>query len=288
MRANRSILSNNRRAFTLVEMLVAIAISIVITLGLYAVFNQIQTAFQKTIAQVDVLEGGRATMDLVGSELEELGASGVSQAPNLFSLTEPQIVSRGDRRRVFRDFFFLTRQGSRWRGIGYWIKGGDDGVGTLQRFVPPNTEIRTLQSRAPINQMIQAFNSAGRRERSHPVIDGVIHFNIVPLDSEGIPWFDRINQEQNARTQEPVQIMMRPSADSPQDPLFAFYNKAIPAYVDLELAILEKQALEQFREMPNPTTKQEFLKRQTGKIHVFRERIPIRTAPTRIADNDGE
>ena len=136
--------------------------------------------------------------------------------------------------------------------------------------------------------MIQAFNSALRLERSHRVIEGVIHFDIVPLDSHGVRWFDRVGGDRTAQGEEPVQITMRPSSQSSEEPVFAFFNETIPAFVDLELAVLEKEALEQFRSMPNPQTRQEFLKRQTGKIHVFRERIPIRTAPTRTAQNDGE
>ena len=62
-------------------------------------------------------------------------------------------------------------------------------------------------------------------------------------------------------------------------------ENSLPSYLDVELAILEPQALEQLRSLPYvPTLSQDeqpavkFLKRQLTKIHIFRQRIPIRNA----------
>ena len=59
-----------------------------------------------------------------------------------------------------------------------------------------------------------------------------------------------------------------------------FMSNALPAYVELELGMLEPEALRQFYTMiedenPNATN---FLSRQIAKVHLFRQRIPIRTA----------
>jgi hypothetical protein len=61
---------------------------------------------------------------------------------------------------------------------------------------------------------------------------------------------------------------------------YAFKSNALPAYVDLELAMLEPDALKQFNLMlqdQNPAATN-YLSRQINKVHLYRERIPIRTA----------
>ena len=59
-----------------------------------------------------------------------------------------------------------------------------------------------------------------------------------------------------------------------------FWSNAVPAYVELELGILEPETMRQYYTMlrdenPNATT---FLSRQIAKVHLYRRRIPIRTA----------
>src|SRR5205807_126156 len=58
-------------AFSLIEILVVVALLTVIILGLLAMFHQVQKAFRESMTQVDVLEAGRATLDKLGRELSE-------------------------------------------------------------------------------------------------------------------------------------------------------------------------------------------------------------------------
>ena len=55
--------------------MVAVSLLAVIIVGLLAMFYQTQRAFRSGIAQVDVLEGGRATLDLISRELQEMTAA---------------------------------------------------------------------------------------------------------------------------------------------------------------------------------------------------------------------
>src|SRR5438552_7914811 len=61
--------------FSLIEVMVAVSLLAVIIVGLLAMFYQTQRAFRSGIAQVDVLEGGRATLDLISRELQEMTAA---------------------------------------------------------------------------------------------------------------------------------------------------------------------------------------------------------------------
>ena len=40
-----------------------------------AVFNSTQTAFRASVTQTDVLEGGRAAMDMIAGDLREMAPS---------------------------------------------------------------------------------------------------------------------------------------------------------------------------------------------------------------------
>ena len=52
----------------------------------------------------------------------------------------------------------------------------------------------------------------------------------------------------------------------------------MPSFVDLELAILEPRALERYRAIVNPGKAAEYLTNAADKVHIFRQRIPIRTS----------
>jgi hypothetical protein len=49
----------------------------------------------------------------------------------------------------------------------------------------------------------------------------------------------------------------------------------VPAAVEIELGFLESRTLERAKSIPNITTRREFLERQAGRVHLFRQRIPI-------------
>ena len=59
----------HRRAFTIVELLVAISILTLIVFVLYGLFDQVQKALRSNVAQIDVHEGGRAGMELMSRVL---------------------------------------------------------------------------------------------------------------------------------------------------------------------------------------------------------------------------
>src|SRR5437763_9400552 len=72
------------RAFTIVELLVAISVLTLIVLVLYGLFDQVQKALRGNVVQVDVLEGGRAAMQLLSREMEQMQAANVPVGTNLY------------------------------------------------------------------------------------------------------------------------------------------------------------------------------------------------------------
>src|ERR1051325_4139527 len=69
-------------AFSLLEIMVAVSLLAVIIVGLLAMFYQVQRAFRAGTAQADVMEGGRATMNLLTRDLQEMAATDVEFTTN--------------------------------------------------------------------------------------------------------------------------------------------------------------------------------------------------------------
>lgn len=57
-----------------------------------------------------------------------------------------------------------------------------------------------------------------------------------------------------------------------------FLESALPSYVEVELGLLEPQAMEVLNAIPNPDAQRLYLLRNSGRVHLFRKRIPIQMA----------
>src|SRR4051794_33142518 len=63
-------------AFSLVEVMVAVGLLAFIIVGLLAMFYQTQRAFRSSATQTDVLEAGRAAMQIIRQDLQDMHAAG--------------------------------------------------------------------------------------------------------------------------------------------------------------------------------------------------------------------
>ena len=115
-------------------MVVMVLLSLIV-LALMAVFNSTQTAFRAGVTQTDVLEGGRATMDLMASDLRNmapsLGAS--SGAVNFYANANVGICrwcrpigqrERSQRTNALEKIFILSRNNAtdrHWTATGYMV-----------------------------------------------------------------------------------------------------------------------------------------------------------------------
>src|SRR5437867_132839 len=59
-------------AFSLIEIMVTVALLSFIVLGLLAMFTQTKRAFTSSMTQTDVMESGRAVIEMIARELEQL------------------------------------------------------------------------------------------------------------------------------------------------------------------------------------------------------------------------
>ena len=107
------------RAFTLIEVLVVVALLSVIILGLVTMFSQTQRAYTLGMTQVDVLEGGRAVTELITREALQIKPSQVITSVNffvqipLYTTLKQNLEANtpaANRINVFEDLYYLTEE----------------------------------------------------------------------------------------------------------------------------------------------------------------------------------
>ena len=268
-----------QRAFSLIEMMVAVSLMLVIIIGLFAMFSQAQRALKAGTTQVDIMEPGRATMEMATRDLQELTACKATNVVNFqtANLTFanplrqqlPGPASRvNERVNELDELFFLTRYNDQWNGVGFRVDNTNDGVGTLYRFV-------ATTNYASVGKLWQFFintpvhlRDGSVTNKFHRVLDGVVHFRVFPYRSNGEFYLPRDYDVVN----DPRNILVANDGR-----FFTFFNERTPAYVEVELGLLEPGVYEQFKVQP-AALKRKFLESKAGQVHLFRQRIPIRTA----------
>lgn len=305
--------AGNPVAFTLVEIIIVVALLSFIILGLMAMFGQTQRAFRLGMTQNDVLESGRLTSDLIFRELEQVTPSYLPAMgllpnnsfirpiqPNFYAsllpfppLVQPLPGSSSPRTNLLEDLFFLIRQNQEWIGIGYFVRtnnpvtgalgwplvGGPTataGAGTLYRF---QTNAPPLSGRTPA-QMYAEFSAATFNEsRASKIMDGVLHFRVRAYNTNGFCIVSNSNVSASG-TQTNTAILLSDYSNLNVAPgevsQYIFYSNAVPASVELEIGVLEDRAWERYQSL-DPASQYRYLVNQAGSVHLFRQRVAIRS-----------
>ena len=298
-------------AFTLIEIMITVALLSLIVLGLLAMFNQTQRAFRTSMTQSDVLEAGRSTMDMLSRELAQMAPS---QAPDTivnsawyratnffvepntfftpFKQALPGMPSTVHRDNYIQRLFFVSRLNQDWLGTGYEVLPEDPNgiVGSLYRFYRTNTPRVGLLSlsgnflgvsRAALATIGQPVTNMSR------IADGVVHFRVKAYARNGFLIVTNALLGTNAFTVNPN---VRPplleytnawntiacaSPAMPDQSAAYFMSNALPAFVDVELGILEPQILQRYRSIPVASARMQYLSNHVAQVHLFRQRIAI-------------
>lgn len=297
-----------RRAFSLIEVMVAVSLLAFIIVGLLAMFFQVQRAFRAGTAQADIMEGGRATMGLIVRDLQEMTACRLIDIANcvikpsirkdgapLDATVNPtyQDIPTGSRRtNWFQDLNFMSRVNDKWMATSYRVVFGENGVGTLYRLMEETNRMTLFEqnsnalwnvnflSTAPYGVTVPGYGTVSNYY--HRLVDGVVSFDVRAFDTNGLAFPD-INVPSD-----PVNPNTWRNPDIRVDNavgFFGFSNSELPAYVDIELAILEPSTLAKFRGREDISQAQalEYLQRQIGRTHVFRQRIAVRPSATQVS-----
>lgn len=279
-------------AFTVLELLLAVTLTSLVVFALYSMFNQTQRALKGNVNQVDVMEGGRATTELMAREMEQMAPSYLAGCTNLIVRIVPntrqvvQTLPAGTNRlaelrtNILQEAFFITRSNNYWIGIGYKVFEPTNGTptrgaGALHRFAVATNHARLDGPRLYHDVMLSGVQPrTGEDTNFVRVVDGVIHIRITAYDASG----RELTPDMKDPPNDPNISLLRDRENKTQT-AYIFQNYALPAYVDLELGVLAPSTLEQFKSIPNPNAAREYLIDQAGSVSLFHQRIPIRTAP---------
>ena len=282
------------RAFTLVEVLVVVVLMSFIILALMAVFNSTQSAFRSSITQTDVLEGGRAAMGLMKSDLESMSPSfGVSNSAVNFSTVvvtgtnTPLVQSLAGsgylRTNVLEEFFILTRQNTTWTGVGYLVDlTSTNYLNPLYRFsistnvaADPRVLFNIFLTNLPAYTGVSI--SPANPSMSH-LMDGVVHLTVRAYDPNGywmtnLPtyYYDPVFGQMTNDLSKNVWF----SGPAWGEVGFYMYSNTLPASVEIQLGMLEDRTLQRAQSISG-LTQSNYLAQHAGQVHLFRQRIPIR------------
>ncbi|MDH7501822.1 MAG: hypothetical protein QHJ82_03790 [Verrucomicrobiota bacterium] len=269
------------------ELLLAVSISVVIIGALYTVFHHTQRALLSSVTQVDVLESGRQAMDIITRDLSQISASDIAGATNLLCFQSPAykpvrqvLVGGAVRTNILHELYFLSRFNRDWTQIGYRVLFASNGVGTLARL---SYATNFYNRRPDSNMLAQVARIVIDQQPTNylTLAEGVIHFHVQAYDDMGLlmSW-DTTNRFTNKwmypRLLLGTNVFLWKDRE-PTETRFAFLSNALPAYLELEVGILEPRARDQFQAFAAGSVMAErFISNRAGQVHLFRQRIPLR------------
>ncbi len=296
------------RAFTLVEILVVLALLGLIVFALMAVFAATQRAFRASLTQTDTLEGGRAVMDLITSDLQAMTPGNgqtnfnVSQyapvnfyvAPKTFAvlpsgppspLYQNLIGSSGSppaqRTNVLEDIFILSKGNingvTSWIGTGYSVNTNlaDGTLYPLYRFYMTTNDSAGASGLATIFNQFAGFQYTNNGVWSH-LMDGVVNLTARTYDTNGV-WMT--NGYLNPLVTHIKFVRFAPAgfpfgSINTIEPYCAFYSNALPASVQIELGTIEDRVLAHAEGLSG-IGQSNYLSGASAQTHLFRQRIWI-------------
>jgi len=301
----------SKAAFSVAELMLAVAIMGIIVYALYSLFNQTQKALRASYNQVDVLEGGRAAMEVLTREIEQLSAfdpvNGTNFWVSLMPASVPAVVQNDYagtplRTNILEQVFFLSRANKHWVGSAFRVFEATNGIGLLQRY-STNIHASFFSSNTMVNHFLAATPSDPATPSAfyHRLADGVIHLRVKTYDAAGRPWdyalTNYVYPNTNVGGVRYFWVNASPTNDPPNvilrqrntrtvenktvyDTEALFLSNALPGYVEIELGLLEEETLKQFNAIRQGPVQvaNNFLRDNAGKVHLFRKRIPIRMA----------
>jgi len=221
------------------------------------------------------------------------------------------------RTNYLHNIFFYNNKTNAWQGIGYRVINVTNGVGSLQRFETNQFGFKPISNRlafAFINETrtnltyhhvadgvihltFVPYDSQGRR-LGWDTTNGLSSLNtggefsnykiarrrsdgaLITGQSDVASGFNAGTNSVNMTTVELTEGYPQLDRNQQYTGTFNFRSNALPSYIEMELGMLEPETMEQFYTMladnnPNATN---FLARQITKVHLFRQRIPIRAA----------
>jgi prepilin-type N-terminal cleavage/methylation domain-containing protein len=248
-----------RKAFTMVELMVAVTIALAIILMLYSIFDKVQTVFVVGQNRALAMDEGRSAMDMLVGDLKLISGAGEGAwIEDGRLIARPKVnfqwdrnSSRGkiipppdlnvDENKTLHQHIcrFLTHD-SAWRMVYYGFNSRkhwalplkDSPVGSLWVYRSGESVGAEIHKELILHEQLQGMdrqslvnNPAGLDEpvAFAKLIDGVIHFKIRTVEENEVPGVFRIHAVSDTR----------------------FSGLNYPSFIEVELAVLDKKLLKE-------------------------------------------
>jgi hypothetical protein len=185
------------------------------------------------------------------------------------------------RTNLVENLFFTSRYNQTWSGIGYYVRtnpsfyGYVGQVGTLYRF----------ETNVPISQMggdnsllpYQTYLNATNPLNISKILDGVVEFRVRCYDRNGL-LLTNGSPSISSNSWWTITNTTAIALPYPQDEVafYGFSNNLVPAYVEVQVGVLEPAILKRMRSIPDPLAQSNYLANHAGNVQLFRQRVAIR------------
>jgi hypothetical protein len=174
----------------------------------------------------------------------------------------------------------MSRYNQTWSGIGYIVRtnpsvnGFMNPVGTLYRF---QTNVSSAQIMGGARLPYLTFLNDTNPYNFSKILDGVVDFRVRSYDPNG---FVLTNGSESIQSNFFVTIINSLTIAPGEVELSAYSNNIVPAYVEVQIGVLEPAVLKRYNSIPDAATRSNFLAAHAGNVQLFRQRIAIRNADT--------
>jgi hypothetical protein len=281
-----------------VEVLVVLALLSLIVFALMTVFSTTQRAFRASMTQTDTLEGGRAVVDLIASDLETMTPSygtnntivnGTATPINFYTTVKTFLTSPPSplyqsligspsgmlRTNVLEDVFMLSKGNINgvpsYIGTGYSVNTNlpDGTLYPLYRFYMTTNAQSGNAGQLGLYAAFQPLQYTNSAVWSH-LMDGVVNLTARCYDTNGV-WMT--NGYVN-----PLNIPVRNVTfiqSTYGEVACVFYSNAVPASVQFEIGTMEDRTLEHAESLSG-LNQSNYLANAVGQVHLFVRRVWIR------------
>ncbi len=275
------------RAFTLVEILTAVAITTIIVFALVSMFNTSIKALQTANRQTDIWEAARSTFGILKNDIGEVTTGGPIDRLNLFAANQPPLIVGGFDFRL-QDIFLLSQENNQFNFTAFLVgkdrdaDPADAGVMTLYYYrtnysavsgtiadldqalrVPPLGVNKALAARD--QYLVDVANGITTNRAVSVLAKGLVHLRIVAYAIDG-----RAFTNSNLLTP-PLPPDHFIDADT-----VLFQGDMLPSSVDLEMFVLEPDRIAEYKSQGGAIARRNYLDKHVNSVQLFRTRIPVR------------
>ncbi len=231
---------------TLTELMVAMGVLLIMFLVMSTLVSGIQKMFRGGRGQADVLENGRAAMDMIVRDIEQMAAANTAYdncmrmnmaAP--YRIVGTNVLYQGGE-------FFCTSYDTNWHATAY---GFYDRAGAFSNLTSNvSGKLYRWQTNNAVNSTFWTTYAALASGNYTPVVDGVVHLRIQPIS---------------------FGVLAAPAV--------RFLSNSLPTHIEVELGVVESSFAENLSGRPL-AEQTALLTANLNKIYLFRQLVPIKNA----------